>query len=279
MYKDRTSYCIDGSGRAIDFKTAKVFSERAIIDNFNNYCANDNVTDAFCQVDRDSDEQVKEGMTTYGVKTKDSKLITIAIHENNYAACKDQMAILGSSVKKAEEKISNNRKKIGRTLAIAGFTVVVFGTLGWAGKIKLDDWFKNRDKSNDKTIESSTETTTEPITEFATPIDATTEDYSEINKSAEEIRNSIEESNKVETKRELEELAQNREELGLNPDSVTPIENETKESNYRYQDIYDNAEKTQAVIDEYNQYETERQQQELQDLRKSYEDEYKVKTY
>lgn len=269
-------YCIDGTGRAIDFKTLKVYSEKSIINNFNNYCANDNVVDAFCQIDRDSDEQVKEGMTTYGVRTKDSRLMTIAIHENNYAACKDQMAILGSSVKKAQEKIKNKRSDIVRKVVAGGVVTVATGLVIWAGAIKLDDWFKNKKAEPEKpAIESTTEDDYNGMTDAieATPAEATpTDDSSSLeNMDSEQVKQIIDESNQNHITEQKAELEQRREELGLGTEATN------SNYSYGYNQIVNNADATKSVIDEYNAKNIKEQQKYLEDLRQDYEQQYKVR--
>lgn len=266
-------------------------SERAVINNFVRRCSSDEVIKAECQIDQDSQGRVSEGITTYSVQTKTSQLITIGIHENNYSACKDQMAVLGNAVQKAKEKIKANRKETVRKSVGGVIITMTVGLSIWAGSIKLSDWFSEHSKNEEPTpvtTEAATEAPTEEITEFATPIDATTEESRLEDKySADEIRESMEQSNKAEFDKELEELQERRTDLGLNPDSTTPVvntvENTTETVNtgfqpsYGYSEIVNDAEKTQVVMDEFNEYMTEQQKQELQELRDSYEKEYKMK--
>lgn len=313
MEKNQLRYSIDGSGiasnltalldrkrlenqgefdKADEFIRKEKVSESAIINNFVRRCSSDEVIKAECQVDKDSEGRVSEGITTYSVQTKTSQLITIGIHENNYAACKDQMAVLGNAVQKAKEKIKANRKETVRKV-VGGVTItMVVGLSIWAGSIKLSDWFSEHSK-NEEPTPVTTEDTTEDTLDIATPIDAPTDDSYGLEEkfSADQIRAGMEKSNKEEFDKEMEELKQRRIDLGLNPDSSTPVTNESENVNsstnsdnefhpsYGYNEVYNNPEKTQKVIDEFNEYENQRQKEELEELRKSYEEEYKVKTY
>ena len=284
------NYCIDGTGRAIDFKTYKVYKEKAIIDNFNNYCASNNVKRVFCQVDRDSEEQVKEGMTTFGVQTKDSNLLTIGIYESNYAACKDQMAVLNSAVQKAQEKINEKRNNVGRKVLIGGMIVFVGTTVAWAGKIKLEEkGLINKETNINITTEMTTEATNTDATEMTTEM--STENQSSIeNMSSEQIQQSIDNYNQEQTNIQLENLEQNREELNLNSGETLsiPVQNVEETTltntttpiqsfNYGFNDVVNNATNTQAVIDNFNQQQSQEQIDYVNQLRQNYENEQKVR--
>ena len=134
MITEGSHYLIDETENAYCIETnRKDTSKRVILDRFIKNCSSDNNKRAFCQIDKDSDEMVKYGMTTFGVETKDQVLITIGIHENNYESCKEELMELQNSVKRAEAKIVDkkddikmNIKKfaIAATLLVGGFALV-----------------------------------------------------------------------------------------------------------------------------------------------------------
>ena len=268
--KDNKAYDFIGNNKKIDKET--------VLRWFLNRCASKDVTKAFCYIDSNEKKQFREGLTTYGVETKNQELLIIYTYEKYNNACKDEINMLNSAVKNAQERI-----KRGNTLKVKLF-VGAAATILAAGGIKLahdHHIFENFGQ------QVSTESNTEDMTEVATPVTTTEEELEFGNLSGEDIKESFEESLQNETNQEIEDLQKNREELGLNPDSTTPtVQNNQGEnvntefqSSYGYNEIFDNAEKTQAAIDEYNQYENQRQLQELEELRKSYEEEYKVKSH
>lgn len=264
--------------------------KRSIIDNFVRRCSSDEVIKADRQDDKDSEGQVKEGITTYTVRTTTSQLISIGIYESNYGACKDQMAILENAVQKANEKIKERRKKVITTTVGAVTVTVVVGLTIWAGSIKLHDWFgkdKKEEKTTQPSVEATTETPTEKLEDFATPVDAPTDDsYGLEDKySAEDLQKSIDESNQRETEKDLEDLRKRREDLGLSTDAVGTPETTTEvtteaptsdEQSYN-DELNLTADEIRASIEKNNQEQMEKQKQYVNDLRKAYLEEYKTK--
>lgn len=307
MEKNQLRYSIDGSGIASnltalldrkrlenkgEFEQAdellrkEKVSESSIINNFVRRCSSDEVIKAECQVDKDSEGKLSEGITTYSVQTKTSQLITIGIHENNYALCKDQMAVLGNAVQKAKEKINNNRKETVRKV-VGGITITMaVGLTIWAGSIKLHDWLGGKDKDNKPGVEATTEATTEELTE-ATPIDATEESL-EDKYDAEYLKNSMDEANQKAWDDQMENLNQIRQELGLSTEAVVQTTEAPTEAlteaptedvlNVNLGEKYD-ADYFRKSMEDTNQRVIDEQKQYLEDLRQSYEDEYKVKSY
>lgn len=267
-FKDeRTSFFINETNIAYNFNTNKPIDKEFVLKSFINNCASKDVKRVFCQVDRDSHEQVKEGMTTFGVETKDKKLTTIAVHENNYGACKDEMNVLNSAVNQAQERI--NRRNSIKTKIALGVTVTAL----IAGGIKL---YHDRHSTKapveepttmETTYEPNTEAKTEPLTGADyiryTQEQNVNEHAQQQNEELDKLRQSYLDEYKVESTGTVNEVSQ--------PELQNP---ETVPFSYSFNDVVDNADATKASINEYNEYQANQQKQYLKDLRQSYTDEY-----
>lgn len=262
-----THFAIDGTDKAYSFNKNKRLDKEFAIKSFINNCASKDVKRVFCQIDRDSNDQVKEGMTTFGVETSDKNLTTIAVFESNYGACKDEMNVLNSAVNQAQERINRrNSLKTKIALGVAAAAII-------AGGIKLYHDHHNtkapveEPTTIETTYEPNTESKTEPLT-GADYIRYSQEQH--INEHAEqqkadldELRQSYLDEYKVKSTGDIAETSQ--------PELQIP---NSAAFTYSFNDVVDNADATKASINEYNEYQNEQQKQYLMDLRQSYSDEY-----
>ena len=145
------AYCVE--------KNKKNVSKNVVLDIFAKECSSDDVKRAFCQVDRDSDEMVKYGMTTFGVETKGQQLFTIGIHENNYESCKDELMQLQNCVKRAEAKLSDKKDTI--MMNIKKFAITAAIVAGGISLIKMG--IDKKMSPVDPVPETTTEQTTEEV--------------------------------------------------------------------------------------------------------------------
>jgi len=261
-------FSLDDSDKAYNFnKNNKETDKETVLRWFLDRCASKDVKRAFRQDDRNENGQVREGVTTYGVETNSQELLTIYFYENYNNSCKDEMNVLNSAVKNAQERINRrNSLKTKIALGVAAAAII-------AGGIKLYHDHHNtkapveEPTTIETTYEPNTESKTEPLT-GADYIRYSQEQH--INEHAQqqkadldELRQSYLDEYRVQSTGTIPEVQQPSVQI---PDTAT--------YSYSFNDVVDNADATKASINEYNEYQNEQQKQYLMDLRQSYSDEY-----
>lgn len=261
-------FSLDDSDKAYNFnKNNKETDKETVLRWFLDRCASKDVKRAFRQDDRNENGQVREGVTTYGVETNSQELLTIYFYESYNNSCKDEMSVLNSAVKNAQERI--NRRNSIKAKIVLGVTATAL----IAGGVKLyHNHFNTKSPVQEQTtIESTTELTTEAKTEPLTGADYirytqeqnVNEHAQQQNEELDKLRQSYLDEYKVESTGTVNEVSQ--------PELQNP---ETVPFSYSFNDVVDNADATKASINEYNEYQANQQKQYLNDLRQSYTDEY-----
>ena len=151
-------YMIDETEYAYCRETNKKDKTKvSVIEVFKHNCTNKNIKNVFCQVDKDSTGKDSMGVTTYGIETKDTDMLTITVYENNYEACKEDMMILNNAVRNAESRKNRKNQIIRR---VAGVSIVIVGSLAALANCSLQ---KNKKETQELQPEPQIETTVNEV--------------------------------------------------------------------------------------------------------------------